>query len=186
MRAKLNGRKTVAVSKVVPAGSVSHTAYSEQRETVPRYQTPFSQEIKELDPPKKFTPLRFTLYDGKSKPRSYVSHVRQMMALWNHMDTLMCRVFLSSLGDLGLKWFDKMVATLIEKFHQLTESFVARFIINMKALKGVGSLLTLRKCKNEMIRNYRKQYWKTYNEIEKYSEELAVASYKLELTLGKT
>ena len=98
----------------------------------------------------------------------------------------MCRVFLSSLGDLGLKWFDKMVATLIEKFHQLTESFVARFIINMKALKGVGSLLTLRKCKNEMIRNYRKQYWKTYNEIEKYSEELAVASYKLGLTLGKT
>ena len=55
-------------------------------------------------------------------------------------------------------------------------------MINMKAPKGVGSLLTLRKGKNESIRNYNKQYWKTYNEIKECSEELAVASYKLRLT----
>ncbi|GFY97528.1 hypothetical protein Acr_12g0000690 [Actinidia rufa] len=62
-----------------------------QREAAPRYQTPFSQEIEGLDPPKKFTPPRFTLYDSKSDSRSHASHVRQMMARWNHMDALMCR-----------------------------------------------------------------------------------------------
>ncbi|GFS29531.1 hypothetical protein Acr_00g0007120 [Actinidia rufa] len=66
----------------------------------------------------------------------------------------------------------------------LTESFVARFIINTKAPRAVGSLLTLKKGKNESIRNYSKRYWETYNEIEECSEEMTVASYKLGLSLG--
>ncbi|GFS35820.1 hypothetical protein Acr_00g0042320 [Actinidia rufa] len=95
----------------------------------------------------------------RGRLRSHVSHVKQMMALWNHIDALICKVFPSSLGDLGLKWFDKLPIGLIENFHQLTESFVAR--------------------------NYRKRYWETYNEIEECSEELVVANYKLGLTPGE-
>ena len=97
------------------------------------------------DSPKKTILLRFMLYDGKSNPRSHVSHVRQIMTLWNHLDALMCRVFPSSLWDLRLKWFNRLPAGSIESFHQLTKSFVARFIINTKAPNGIGSLLTLRK-----------------------------------------
>ncbi|XP_057481985.1 uncharacterized protein LOC130768895 [Actinidia eriantha] len=88
------------------------------------------------------------------------------------------------IGDLGLKWFDKIPPGSIENFYQLTESFVARFVINTKAPKVVGSLLTLKKGKNESIRNYSKRYWETYNEIEECSEEMAVASYKLGLAPG--
>ncbi|GFZ03447.1 hypothetical protein Acr_16g0000710 [Actinidia rufa] len=88
-------------------------------------------------------------------------------------------------GDLRLKWFDKLPAGSIESFYQFTESFVARFVINTKAPKGIGSLLTLRKGKNESIRNYSKRYWETYNEVEECSEELVVVSYKLRLTLGE-
>ncbi|GFS36134.1 hypothetical protein Acr_00g0044290 [Actinidia rufa] len=97
---------------------------NERREAIPRYQTPFSRQIEGLDPPEKFTPLRFTLYDGKSDPRSHVSHVKQMIALWNHMDALMCWVFPLSLGNLGLKWFNKLPPRSIENFHQFTESFI--------------------------------------------------------------
>ncbi|GFS43551.1 hypothetical protein Acr_00g0085730 [Actinidia rufa] len=100
------------------------------------------------------------------------------------MDALMCRVFPSSLGDLWLKWFDRLSPGSIESFYQLTESFVARFVINTKVPKAVGSLLTLKKSKNESIRNYNKRYWETYNEIEECSEEMAVASYKLGLAPG--
>ena len=103
LRAKLNGRKAVAINKVVPASAVVCMAHSEQKEAASRYQTLFSLEIEGLDPPKKFTPLRLTLYDEKSNPRSQVNHVRQMMALQNHMNALMCQVFSSSLGDLELK-----------------------------------------------------------------------------------
>ena len=81
-----------------------------------------------------------------------------------------------------MKWFDKLPARSIENFHQLIESFVALFVINTKALKNVGSRLTLRKDKNKSFRNYSKRYWETYNEIEECSKELVVASYKLGLT----
>ncbi|GFZ00952.1 hypothetical protein Acr_14g0005870 [Actinidia rufa] len=94
------------------------------------------------------------------------------------------RVFPSSLGDLGLKWFDRLPPGSIENFYQLTESFVARFVINTKAPKAVSSLLTLKKGKNESIRSYSKRYWETYNEIEECSEEMVVASYKLGLSPG--
>ena len=61
-----------------------------------------------------------------------LAKMAQMMALWNHMNALMCRVFSSSLGDLELKWFDKLPTGLIHTFHQLTESFIAQFMINTK------------------------------------------------------
>ena len=48
--------------------------------------------------------------------------------------------------------------------------------------KGGGSLLTLKKGKNESLCNYSKCYWETYNEIEECLEELAIVSYKLGLT----
>ncbi|GFS37695.1 hypothetical protein Acr_00g0053490 [Actinidia rufa] len=90
LSSKLDGRRGTGAGERVPTVSMARVAPNEPREAVPRYQTPFSQHIEGLDPSKKFTPSRFTLYDGKSDPRSHVSHVRQMMALWNHMDALMC------------------------------------------------------------------------------------------------
>ena len=62
----------------------------------------------------------------------------------------------------------------------MTKSFVVQFMINTKASKGVGSLLTLRKSKNELIQNYSKRYLETYIEIEEF-EKLTMASYKLGL-----
>ena len=74
------------------------------------------------------------------------------------MDALICRVFSLSLEALRLKWFDKLFVGSIENFHQLIESFVTRFVINIRAPKGVGFLLTPRKGKNEMVCNYSKWY----------------------------
>ncbi|PSS08152.1 Topoisomerase [Actinidia chinensis var. chinensis] len=135
LRAKLDGRRDTVSSERVLAVLVVQAAPNERREAIPRYHTSFSRQIKGLDPLEKFTPPRFVLYDGKSDPRSHVSHVRQMVALKNHMDVLMCRVFPSSLGNLELKWFDKLPPGSIENFHQLAESFVARFVINTKLVQ---------------------------------------------------
>ncbi|GFZ06702.1 hypothetical protein Acr_18g0008720 [Actinidia rufa] len=81
---------------------------------------------------------------------------------------------------------DSKFVDLLKNFHQLTESFVARFIINTKAPKGVfSSFLTFQKGRNESLRNYSKHYWEMYNEIEECSEELTVVSYKLGLISGE-
>ena len=73
-----------------------------------------------------------------------------------------------------MKWFDKLPAGSIENFYQLIELFVTRFVINTKTSKGVGSFLTLRKGKNELIQNS--------NKLKECYEELAMESYKFKLT----
>ncbi|GFY87279.1 hypothetical protein Acr_05g0009180 [Actinidia rufa] len=120
LREKLNNRTTtMQVKTIIPARSIACAVVSVQRELV-------------LE---KFVPPRFILYNGKSNSRSHIGHVRQMVALWNHMDALMYRVFSSNLGDVGLKWFDKLPAGSIESFHQLTESFVARFYYKHESIE---------------------------------------------------
>ncbi|GFY95165.1 hypothetical protein Acr_10g0005500 [Actinidia rufa] len=115
LRQKLNCRREAnAVMSVMPMGSAAHPVALVRKGVNFGFQTPFSREIEGMDPPEKFVPTRFTLYDGKSDPRSHVSHARQMMALWNHMDALMCRIFPST-----------------------------QFVINTKAPKAVSSLLNI-------------------------------------------
>ena len=115
----------VAEKKVVPKKSITWIARFVPREKIPRFQTPFTPEIEGIDPLKKLTPPKFNLYHEKSDPMSHISHFKQMMALWNHLDAPMCKVFPSSLGDLGFKWFDKLIVGSIRSFYQLTESFMA-------------------------------------------------------------
>ena len=69
-----------------------------------------------MDPLEKFNPSKFTVYDGKSNLRSHISHFRKMMVHLNYLDAFMCRLFPSSLGALGLKWFDKLPLGTIRSF----------------------------------------------------------------------
>ncbi|GFZ19922.1 O-Glycosyl hydrolases family 17 protein [Actinidia rufa] len=139
---------TVCESKEVPACSMIRSTRVEQKEATPRYQTPFSREIKGLDSIEKFTPPRFTLYDSKSDPRSNVSHVRKMMALWNHMDALMCRF--SSI--------DRVVRGPICHKHQGTE--------------GRGLSVDTEEGKEQDYLQLQQWYGETYNEINEFFEEL--------------
>ena len=51
-----------------------------KRETLLKIPSPFP-EIEGMDSLEKFNPPTFTMYDGKSNPRSHNSHYRHMMAL---------------------------------------------------------------------------------------------------------
>ena len=77
MCVKLHNRTTATPFKIVIlTRSIAYTAKSTPREPISSYQTPFSIDIEGMNPPNKFTPRKFTLYDDKSDPRSHVSHVR--------------------------------------------------------------------------------------------------------------
>ena len=74
---KLHNRiTTTPVKTIILARLVAYADRSTPREPISSYQTPFSMDIEGMNPPKKFTPPKFTLYDDKSDPRSHVSHVR--------------------------------------------------------------------------------------------------------------
>ena len=100
--------------------------------------TSFSLEIETTPLPAGFHQPKFTLYDGKTEPYMHVSHFRQVMAGHRRNDGLMCLIFPSSLGELGLKWFERVPEGSIQRWH------LTRFKTNTKTPKEVDHLLSVK------------------------------------------
>ena len=55
----------------------------------------------------------------------HVSHFNQRMAIHSRNEALMCKVFLSSLGLVAIRWFDGLEEGSISSFQELTRAFGA-------------------------------------------------------------
>lgn len=89
--------------------------------------SPFTVAIDAAQPPKDFTQQKFNQFEpAKIKALTHLVYYRQMMSLWNDNDTLMCRMFSSSLGALGLYWFHRLKQRSISSFKMLSASFLTR------------------------------------------------------------
>ena len=68
--------------------------------------SPFFEDIKRIEVPRYFTRPAFVIYNGKTDPVEHLSHFSQLMALYHKKDSLMCKVFLSSLSPIAIRWFN--------------------------------------------------------------------------------
>jgi len=128
-------------------------------------QSPFSNEIECTKMPRCFTRPPFTIYDGKTNPVEHVSHYIQMMSLYFQNDGLMCKVFLSSLSPIAIRWFNGLRKGSIYNFGQLMQECGAQFITCNKVPQSIDALLSMRMRSGETIRSYENRYWELYNEI---------------------
>uniref|UniRef100_A0A2N9I3J5 Uncharacterized protein n=1 Tax=Fagus sylvatica TaxID=28930 RepID=A0A2N9I3J5_FAGSY len=87
-------------------------------------------------------------------PVSHLSHYRRSMALHNGNDILMCHIFPSSLGDVALRWFDRLEHGSIHSWTELAEAFTTRFITNTRKPKEVDSLMALAMRSGESLKSY--------------------------------
>jgi len=65
------------------------------------------------------------MYNGRTDPVKHVSHFNQRMAIHSRNEALMCKVFLSSLGLVAMRWFDGLREGSISSFNELTRAFGA-------------------------------------------------------------
>ena len=66
------------------------------------------------------------MYNGRTDPVKL--QFNQRMAMHSKNETLMCKVFLSSLGPVAMGWFDGLGASSINSFKELTQAFGSCFI----------------------------------------------------------
>jgi hypothetical protein len=85
----------------------------------------FSKEIERAHLSGKFSSPNYVMYDGRADPIGHISHYRQSMALHLGSDALMCRMFLSSLGPMSLRWFNHLQHSSIHSWDELAEAFVS-------------------------------------------------------------
>ena len=121
------------------------------------------------------------MYNGRANPIGHISRFRQSMALHLGNDTLMCRMFLSSLGPMSLRWFNRLQHSSIHSWDELAEAIVSRFITNNRKPKEFDSLLSMRMKDSESLKSYSSSYWEVYNEVDGCTEEIAIKTFKLGL-----
>uniref|UniRef100_A0A2N9IZ10 Retrotransposon gag domain-containing protein n=1 Tax=Fagus sylvatica TaxID=28930 RepID=A0A2N9IZ10_FAGSY len=143
----------------------------------------FSREIKRAVLPERFTAPRFKAYNGRTDPVAHISHYQKRMDLCRYNDSLMCRLFPSSLGEIALRWFNQLGKRTIASWIQMAEAFVTRFITNCRRTKKMDALLTLKLEDGESIKDYATRFWETYNDIDNCSENVAVRTFKSGLPL---
>uniref|UniRef100_A0A2N9J899 Uncharacterized protein n=1 Tax=Fagus sylvatica TaxID=28930 RepID=A0A2N9J899_FAGSY len=120
-RRSKTGRRTERKSPVhVPEKKDQNPVWNQLRQIS---HSPFSSRIERAKLPARIAPLNLVTYNGKTDPVSHLSHYRRSMALHNGDDILMCRIFPSSLGDVALRWFDRLDHGSIHSWTELSEAF---------------------------------------------------------------
>ena len=65
------------------------------------------------------------MYNGRMDPVKHVNHFNQRMTIHSRNEALICKVFLSSLGPVAMRWFDGLREGSISSFKELTRTFGA-------------------------------------------------------------
>ena len=139
----------------------------------------FSDEIEWAPMPSRFTRPPFNSYDGKTDPVEHVSHYIHMMSLHTHNDTLMCKVFPSSLGPMALRWFNGLQKGFIHSFSELIQEFNAQFITCSQVSQPVDALLSMKMRVGETLRSYASWYWELYNDIGEGNENIVASTFRM-------
>ena len=140
--------------------------------------SPFTRRIEGVTLPRHFHQPTFIIYNGRIDPVEHVSHFSQRMAVHSKDEALMCKVFLSSLGPVAMRWFDGLKADSIDSFKELTWAFGSRFITCTRVPRPIDSLLSLSMREGETLKKYSDRYWEISNEIDGNFDDAAISNFK--------
>ena len=93
----------------------------------------------------------------------------------------MCKVFLSNLGPVAMRWFDDLEAGSIDSFKELNQVFQSHFIMYSRVLQPLDSLLSLSIRKGETLKTYSDKYWEMFNKINGNFDDMAIKTFKVGL-----
>ena len=120
--------------------------------------SPFTRGIVKAKFPRRFHQPTFAMYNGRTDPVEHVSQFKQKIAIHSQDETLMCRVFPSSLGPMPMRWFDGLRTNSISSFKKLTQSFCSRFITCSRVPQPLDSLLSMSMREGESVKAYAERY----------------------------
>ena len=119
----------------------------------------------------------FTFYNRQTDPVEHVSQFNQRMAIHSKNKTLMCKVFLSSLGLVTIRWFNGLKTNSIDSYKQLIQAFDSHFITNTKVPRPLSLLLSLSMHEGETLKAYLDIYWEMY-EMDENFDDVAISTFK--------
>ena len=120
--------------------------------------SPFTRGIERAKLPRRFHQPTFTIYNGRTDPVEHVSQFKQKMAVHSQDETLLCRVFPSSLGLIPMRWFDGLRTNSINSFKKLTQLYCSQFITCSRVPQLLDFLLSMLMREGESVKVYVERY----------------------------
>ena len=108
----------------------------------------------------------------------HVSHFKQKMVVHSKDETLMCKIFPSSLGPMVMRWFNGLKVNSIDSFKKLIQSFGAHFIMCSRVPLPLGSFLSMSMREGETLKAYSDKYCEMFNEIEGSYYDVTISTFK--------
>ena len=121
------------------------------------------------------------MYNGRTDPMEYVSHFNQRIGVYLKNETLMCKVFPSSLGPVAMRWFDGLREGSINSFKELTRAFSSHFVTCSRVHRPLNSLLSMTMREGETLKTYSDRYWEMFNKIDGNFDDVAIRTFRVSL-----
>ncbi|XP_075670368.1 uncharacterized protein LOC142640163 [Castanea sativa] len=96
-------------------------------------------------------------------------------------ETLMCKVFPSSLGRVAMRWFNGLEKGSIASFKELTRAFGSHFVTCSRVPWPLDCLLSMTMREGETLKMYSDRYWEMFNEIDGNFDNVAIRTFKVGL-----
>ena len=116
--------------------------------------SPFTTSVLECPLPPKFHLLQLEFYDGTKDPLDHIGAFKTIQNLQQTLDEVIYRSFLATLRGAARVWFNKLLASSIANFEQLSDLFVWHFIWGQCHKRLTSYLLTIGQQEGESLRDY--------------------------------
>lgn len=113
-----------------------------------------------------------------SDPINHVRHYRQTMALYEHDDALMCRIFPSSLDGPALNWYCSLPSNSIHSFIDICSAFIAQYSTYRDMKKGSDYLFTVQMGHMESLKDCIRRSRLESANVENCDDQLAIVAFK--------
>ncbi|CAL9000655.1 unnamed protein product, partial [Prunus brigantina] len=140
--------------------------------------SPFTAEIEQAAPPKRFSTPSFTCFKGDSDPESHLKHFKSLMILHKTEDALMCKVFAMTLRGAAQDWFHTLPSESISSFKELAYVFAKEYTSYQTIKKNPDHLFNMHKKSDESLRDYIKRFKAERANIVGCDDQIASSAFK--------
>ncbi|XP_034229460.1 uncharacterized protein LOC117638446 [Prunus dulcis] len=140
--------------------------------------SPFTTEIKQATPPKRFSTPFFTCFNGDSDPESHLKYFKSLMILYKTEDALMCKVFAMNLRGAAQDWFHTLPSGSISSFKELAYVFTKEYTSYRTIKKNPDHLFNVHKKSDESLQDYIKRFKAERANIVGCDDQIASSAFK--------
>ena len=143
--------------------------------------SPFTASVLECPLPPKFHLPQLEFYDSIKDPLNHIGAFKTILNLQQTLGKVICRSFPATLRGAVRVWFNKLPASSIANFEQLSDSFIRHFIGGQHHKRPTSYLLTVRQQERESLRDYVKRFNKAVLEIDEADDQVIMTTFQARL-----